>query len=71
MMMTHCLKKVSGMVTMFAVIMRMGVFGTMGTIVPMPWTMKKPKWSIGILIDTFRGGDGEGLAAMGGYQSGA
>ena len=39
--------------------------------VRMPAVWKRPKWSIGILIDTFGGGVGEGLAAEGSYQSGA
>lgn len=48
-----------------------GAFGTMATIVPMPWTMKRQRWSIGILIDTFmEEASAKGYAAMGGYQCG-
>lgn len=48
-----------------------GAFGMMATIVPMPPTMKKPRWSIGIPIDTFmEEASAKGYAAMGGYQCG-
>ena len=56
---------------MSIVTMRTAAFGTMGTIVPMPPTMKKPRWSIGILIDTFMElASAKGYAAMGGNQCG-
>lgn len=41
------------MAMMSTVTEKTGAFGSMATIVPMPPTMKKPRWSIGILIDTF------------------
>ena len=48
-----------------------GAFGTMATIVPMLPTTKRPRWSIGILIDTFmEEASAKGYAAMGGYQCG-
>lgn len=48
-----------------------GAFGMMATIVPMLPTMKKPRWSIGIPIDTFmEEASAKGYAAMGGYQCG-
>ena len=48
-----------------------GEFGTMGTIVQMLPITKRPKWSIGIPIDTFMElASAKGYAAMGGYQCG-
>lgn len=45
--------------------------GTMATIVRMLPTTKRPRWSIGILIDTFmEEASAKGYAAMGGYQCG-
>ena len=59
------------MVMMSIVTMRTAAFGTMGTIVQMPPIMKRPRWSIGIPIDTFmEEASAKGYAAMGGYQCG-
>ena len=57
---------------MMSIVMRkMAASGMMATIVPMPPTMKKPRWSIGIPIDTFmEEASAKGYAAMGGYQCG-
>ena len=50
---------------------RTAAFGTMGTIARMLPTTKRPRWSIGILIDTFMElASAKGYAAMGGYQCG-
>ena len=60
------------MAMMSTVTEKTGAFGSMATIVPMPPTMKKPRWSIGILIDTFlEEVSAKGLAAVCGYQCGA
>ena len=59
------------MVMMSTVTEKTGAFGTMATIVPMLPITKRPRWSIGIPIDTFmEEASAKGYAAMGGYQCG-
>lgn len=50
---------------------KMAASGTMATIVQMLPIAKRPRWSIGILIDTYmEEASAKGYAAMGGYQCG-
>lgn len=59
------------MAMMSTVTEKTGAFGTMATIVPMLPITKRPRWSIGIPIDTFmEEASAKGYAAMGGYQCG-
>ena len=57
---------------MMSIVMRKrAASGTMGTTVRMLPTTKRPRWSIGILIDTFmEEASAKGYAAMGGNQCG-